>query len=166
MDSAIKQLTLGSVLIIAMITSAFERHLAAACLNDYILSRRQVPCKIVDYINGNEPRIVIEEASAQNESSRLIAKDRTKFVLDIAIRASREDQDSEITHLNKAACIVRRHLINFKEFHRVKFCGSVKYDKANLPALLTTFITNIIAGEHSFADPILVRCRTPCMYHC
>ena len=48
MDSAIKQLTLGSVLTIAMTTSAFtivmiisafERHLAAARLNDYILSR-------------------------------------------------------------------------------------------------------------------------------
>ena len=34
----------------------------------------------------------------------------------------------------------------------MKFRGSVKYDKANLPAFLTMFITNIIAGEHSFAD--------------
>ena len=34
----------------------------------------------------------------------------------------------------------------------MKFRGSVKYDKANFPALLTMFITNIIAGEHSSAD--------------
>ena len=40
MDLAIKQLTLGSVLTITMIASAFERHFAAARLNDYILSRR------------------------------------------------------------------------------------------------------------------------------
>ena len=120
MDSAITQLTLGSVLTIAMITSAFERHLAAARLNDYILSRRQVSRKIVDYIKANEPHVIIEEASAKNESSRLIAKDRTKFALDIAIRPSREDQDSEITHLKKTARIIRRHLINFKELHVTK----------------------------------------------
>ena len=34
----------------------------------------------------------------------------------------------------------------------MKFRGSVKYDKANPPALLTMFITNITEGEHGFAD--------------
>ena len=64
MDSAINQLTLGSVL---TITSSFERHLAAARLNDHILSRRQVSRKIVDYIKTIEPHIIVmEESSAHN----------------------------------------------------------------------------------------------------
>ena len=115
--------------------------------------RRQITRQIVAYFEEHGPTNI----AILNQRNRLVVKDYQKFALDIAVRAKREECNTEVDHLKHAAKILRRNLINFKESITEHFQGSVMHEKSNLPLILGIFLQQLIAGDRSLNDYLKVR---------
>ena len=79
-------------------------------------------------------------------------KDYQKFALDIAVRAKREECNTEVDYLKHGAKILRRNLINFKESITEHFQGSATHNKSNLPPILGIFLQQLNAGDRGLND--------------
>ena len=113
-DAAVIELAKGNVLSVPNLVSAFQRRMDETNIMNKI-ERRQITRQIVAYFEEHEPNIAIEKSPILNQGNRLVVKDYQKFALDIAVRAKREECNTEVDHLKHAAKILRRNLINFKE---------------------------------------------------
>ena len=134
----------GSVLEMKDLVQAFNSRMAFNnCTDDRTYSRQRIMIK--NYLISAVPTIQFEDSVSNKSSQRIISKDLQNLALNLAIKASHDDNEFRV--LRCAAKYLRDCASKHIKDSNIAFTGSVNEWNSSLPSMLTSFIRWILAGE-------------------